>query len=123
MNTNTPRRSQSQLMAGVLLLVLAASILIVLVGDLSIWFFLPVLITLVGLTFIALSFGEAEELHPAYSAGPTQSRYRFTWGYLLAVLGVLGLLSLLGVDLAVLIVLLIVCVAALILHFWWKGGK
>lgn len=123
MGTSTHGRSQSQLMAGVLLLVLAAAIIIALIGQLSIWFFLAMMVLLVGLTFIAFSFGAEEERHPGYSAGPSQGRYRFTWGYLLSVLGVLGLLSLLGVPLLILIALLILSVGALILYFWWKGGK
>lgn len=122
MSINTHGRSQSQLAAGMLLLVLAAAIIIALIGRLSAWAFLAMLVLLVGLTFIFLSFGAAEKGHPGYSAGPSLGRYRFTWGYLLSVLGVLGLLSFFGTNLLVLLALLILSIGALILYYWWKDG-
>jgi len=121
MSTNTQGRGQAQMLTGIMLLVLAAAIVIIVVGDLSFWFFPAILVLLVGITFIILSFGEEGERHPGYAAGPSQSRYRFIWGTLLAVLGILGILFLFGVDLLILVALLIMSVGVLILYNWWKG--
>jgi hypothetical protein len=124
MKMNAQRRTQDQLVLGVLLVIIAISIILVAVLKLSI-LYLPALIALlIGVYYLYLSLGKLETEHREYTFGPGQERYRFAWGVALAALGALGLfyLSVPGIGLVVVLALLIL-VAGIVVILYRMWGR